>query len=1009
MRKLLLAVMAIGLLAPAALGQVSFTNLDLGYGAEQAYAPLGQWVLAQWIDADGAAEVTQIELFNQADGTRVEGEDLERIEIRRASDGTVLKTVTSSTTLAKLTTDGVSIAISQDNDFDEPFGLKIWLKLKTTATLGTKLALGETRVKYNPGAEEKDVDYEVDGEAAQEFEVGPSPAFRFDGSVPAGHVYPGQRFLAGRVVVDSTAVSFDVSVTEIILGNVAVGTRISGQYIQGIEIRRASDGALFGQATAAEIDEVTIGGATVETGTNSTIPAYSTVVLEIWVTLEEDAPIGQELKLDAVFRCGGADFDDAGDDDPVGDVAPVFTIGQPEGLDGVTNEALDGGRVYSNQRFLAQRIKLADDDGDPFDITVQSLVVQNIANDGGRLADDQIAKIEVVRARDGGAMGQITDTTGLGGGGVRIPIGENGVIADDTSEIVELWVTLGADVPHDRGIKLQSTIWHGEDSREFGLPPGGVDSGAEFRTGPADESGFETADALAKDDRNVFQGVRFLAQELQLQDNDLDPYDVVITSLMIRNAAPNHRLADQYVTRLEVRRHADDALLGQVVDPVGLSLAGIRVPLTAGRTVLDDHDVSMEIWVTLSTDAPAGRKLQLESIVWHSEGTSAFETDPPLLGPSTITTERGDPPEGIAFTWAPELPTFDEEITFTPDPGITDPEGNIANATFGWDFGDGDTDETDGSKSVKHTYGAGGTFSVTLTVTGEDGIPASKTINMVVEGPPNDPPVIDEVTADPATPAVDEEIAFSVTVTDPDQPEEEAHEYAWDFGDEATSTLQAPTHAYAEAGDYTVTVTVTDARGATATGTIDITVGNEPPVVGGVTATPATVATGEDVTFQATNPSDPDGDTIGHYEWNFGDGATANPGGQSETHAYATPGDYTVSVVAVDARGAKSTAKTVEVTVTGPERTSLYAYPNPATTDATFTYFLSESGSDPVLRIYDLGGRLVFEQVLPADGTTFEWDLRTTDDQALPSGVYFCVITATGAGPSEVFRLLIAR
>jgi PKD repeat protein len=40
--------------------------------------------------------------------------------------------------------------------------------------------------------------------------------------------------------------------------------------------------------------------------------------------------------------------------------------------------------------------------------------------------------------------------------------------------------------------------------------------------------------------------------------------------------------------------------------------------------------------------------------------------------------------------------------------------------------------------------------------------------------------------------------------------------YAWDFGDGQTGTGQTPSHTYALAGDYTVKVTVTDDKGATA-------------------------------------------------------------------------------------------------------------------------------------------------------------------------------------------------
>jgi hypothetical protein len=41
--------------------------------------------------------------------------------------------------------------------------------------------------------------------------------------------------------------------------------------------------------------------------------------------------------------------------------------------------------------------------------------------------------------------------------------------------------------------------------------------------------------------------------------------------------------------------------------------------------------------------------------------------------------------------------------------------------------------------------------------------------------------------------------------------------YKWDFGDKATSTDEAPVHAYSSAGKFTVSLTVTDDKGNTAT------------------------------------------------------------------------------------------------------------------------------------------------------------------------------------------------
>lgn len=48
--------------------------------------------------------------------------------------------------------------------------------------------------------------------------------------------------------------------------------------------------------------------------------------------------------------------------------------------------------------------------------------------------------------------------------------------------------------------------------------------------------------------------------------------------------------------------------------------------------------------------------------------------------------------------------------------------------------------------------------------------------------------------------------------------------YAWNFGDNGTSTAASPSHTYAAAGTYTVTLTVTDSTGATNTKSSSVTV-----------------------------------------------------------------------------------------------------------------------------------------------------------------------------------------
>jgi len=954
--------------------------------------------------------VTAVRVQNTASSDiAVKGSDIEKIEVVRTSDGRVVGSQSTTSELAKFTTTGTPITITSSyRAFTGWVQLEIHIKLKSSVALGKQFSLGETYVTVDGGV--CLVEYWA---SSAWFTVGPPPQVAFDGSLEDAEIYHGQRFLAGRINVDAGDVPFDVTITQLVLNNVASGTRLSGSSIARVEILRASDGVLLGDLTTdAELVKLTTTGCTILTSSNNKVVAYGQAQLEIWVTLETSVPTGRTLQVTANVRIGGADFL-AGDDDPAGDLASVFTVGQAQGFEEVTNLELTGGQVFSRQRFLAQRIQVVDNDVAPFDVTITSVVVKNVADSTVRLAENQIALIELVRARDGVLMGSVSGASGLNAGGVRVTAGANNVVVDDSTEAIEIWVTLQSSVPDDRVVQLQTTVWHTEDATVFGTV---TDPGAEFTTGPAVGAGFETATSSTElTSRTVLSGGRFLAQRLVLTDSDADPYDVTVTSVMIRNVVGDNWLADQNVARLEVRRKSDGALLGEVVDPVGLSLAGVRLTASANNTVPDDSTVTLEIWVTLKVTAPAGRKLKLESIVWHAEGVATFQTAA-LAGPAIFTTKVGTPPSNVDFTWTPAAPKYNQEVTFTPAANIADPEGAIAKAAYSWNFGDGGTASTTGTAAVKHTYTTGGTFSVVLTVTGEAGLSSSKANAVAVEGPPNVVPTA-SFTWTPQAPAQGGTVTFTSTVTDPDQPAGTAFTYAWDFGDTTTSVLASPTHAFAAKQTYTVKLTVTDAQSAAVTVEHTISVGNAAPVVGTLVASNASPNTGDPVTFTVGSVTDADvGDTITSFKWTFGDGSTlttvGSPSGGTATHVFNAPGPYTVSVIAVDSRGGESLPKIVPVTVSGPTRVILYAYPNPASTQATFNVLLPDEATDPILRVYTLDGRPVIEVQIAAGQATYLWNLLDAAGNRVGNGLYFGVVTATDGGTtvrSDVFRILIVR
>jgi PKD repeat protein len=243
---------------------------------------------------------------------------------------------------------------------------------------------------------------------------------------------------------------------------------------------------------------------------------------------------------------------------------------------------------------------------------------------------------------------------------------------------------------------------------------------------------------------------------------------------------------------------------------------------------------------------------------------------------------------------------FDAEESHSP----------VAITSYEWNWGDGTT-TVSSAPNTTHTYTdiAGlpaKDFTVTLTVTDANGNTDTATKTIEVEDQP-------PVAAFAAPGSVNAASPAQFEATGSGDPDGAAVSYSWSFGDGTTGSGATPSHVYAKPGVYTVTLTVTDVAGKTATISHQITVNDTPPTASFMLSNGSPVA-GQSVTFNGSGSADVDGSALTET-WSFGDG-TAATGAQAQ-HAYAKAGAYTVKLTVTDSAGLSATTEQT-VTVAAP-------------------------------------------------------------------------------------------
>jgi PKD repeat protein len=205
----------------------------------------------------------------------------------------------------------------------------------------------------------------------------------------------------------------------------------------------------------------------------------------------------------------------------------------------------------------------------------------------------------------------------------------------------------------------------------------------------------------------------------------------------------------------------------------------------------------------------------------------------------TITIAADNTPPTAGFDYSCNAST----CSFTSTSSDVAP-GSIA--TYLWSFGDGGTADV---VNPSHTYmvTASTAFTVTLTVTDNQGASDVATQTISVSPPPNTPPTAGFIYRCDAT-------NCTFTSTSTDVAPGTIVTYAWIFGDGGSAGVMNPLHNYVITAprEFTVTLTVTDNEGATDSETQTISVSPPPPTAEGCTTDDTQVDCALNVTARST-------------------------------------------------------------------------------------------------------------------------------------------------------------
>jgi len=359
-----------------------------------------------------------------------------------------------------------------------------------------------------------------------------------------------------------------------------------------------------------------------------------------------------------------------------------------------------------------------------------------------------------------------------------------------------------------------------------------------------------------------------------------------------------------------------------------------------------------------------------------TSGTTATSSVGIIVG------EQPLPPLGASISATPTSGEAPLSVSFDASAS----SGEISN--YSWAFGDGGTGA---GVSTSHSYQEAGSYTAILTIADASGATDTSSVSIIVAEQPL-PPLGASISATPTSGEAPLSVSFNASASSG-----EITSYSWAFGDGGTGVGVSTSHTYQEAGNYTATLTIADASGATDTNSVGIAAAEQsPPLKASISTDTSSGAPPLAVTFNGTGST---GEIVS-YQWAFGDNSQGS--GSVVEHTYEAAGSYIATLVVSDSAG-NSSQDTVSIAVGEVATHTLaieYTFSPPNIAGLTHVGYLLYKDGQPVCETTETTATPFYCDVISEEGTfNFTLTALYSDDSESPHSAPFTLSIGTPAEP----------